>query len=341
MTRDDARHFDQNLSNGTLLALIGALVLGVAAAAAVMPTLFRATPTDISRIGVLLSALRQPNLSPEVAVLGNSVVMSAVDGHQLSAALPGAPVVLNLASTGQSLVESYLLQQEFPDSVDTVVQLVTPSGSEREERPLEPQKYNTFYMYGFRPSRHVVDTLGQIFGPSLADILTASDLSQRFQARWAVRQFVDTQMRMFLRSDLTLADAERDLFHPQRYTAPVGARRLQRSIEGAVARLAGSISVRESTWRLIEQMIEDSWSRHRLFVALLPPVHPQVLGAVGGQLVPALHRFQARLSEQKGVVVVDATDALDSEHFVDALHPTNSGAEIVTDLLAQRIAAAR
>ena len=64
--------------------------------------MFRNTPTDISRIGVLLEALRDAPEQPEVLVFGNSIVMSGIDAAQLGAELPDHPRAWNFASTGQS-----------------------------------------------------------------------------------------------------------------------------------------------------------------------------------------------------------------------------------------------
>ncbi len=70
---------DSSLPLVRLLMLVTSLLAGVATALAVMPIVFRNTPTDISRIGVLLDALRDSDESPEVMVFGNSIVMSEID----------------------------------------------------------------------------------------------------------------------------------------------------------------------------------------------------------------------------------------------------------------------
>jgi len=104
------------------LVLTFAVGVGILLAHFCMPTLFRALPTDMSRTAVILDALDESPLHPEVCVLGNSIVMNGVDTRQLSEALPGRPEAWNLSSSGQSLFESFLLYQELPESVMQVVQ---------------------------------------------------------------------------------------------------------------------------------------------------------------------------------------------------------------------------
>lgn len=325
----------QELSSRRLLGLLAALLAGIGLALAAMPLMFRATPTDVSRIGTILEALRAPGFEPRICVFGNSVIMSGIDGRRLSQALPGHPLAVNLASTGQSTVESYLLQQELPDSVRVVVQHLAVSGA-GEENPLEEQKYNTFYMYGFRPSEDVRRTLDEIYGDSVSSILAASGLSQRFQARWALRQLVDTRVRLLLRRDLTLSTAETDLYHPQRYATPVGPGKLARSVQETLTRLEGGLGVSARRRQLIAAAAASARERGRELFVLLPPVHPRIRSALGPALPAAIGRLVAELQP---VRVIDATESLTEAHFIDALHPTNSGAEIATDLLARQLAA--
>lgn len=323
-----------------LLVLLGALLFGVAVAMAAMPTLFRATPTDLSRLGVLLAALADPDLEPEVAVLGNSVLMSGVDGRQLAEELPGRPVAINLASTGQSLVESYLLQQELPSGVRAVVQLVTASANAGKP-PLEAQKYNTFYMYGFRPTQRTRETLGRIFDSTVVENLDASGFSQRFRARWALRQFVDTQLRGLLRRDLSLASADQDLFHPQRYTRPIDDYRLERVLGASLGALAAGVPEISSADReLVKAMVADAAERGASFTILFPPLHPRILSAEGDRLAAALDDFRRAMPKVPNLSMLDASRVLEDRHFIDDRHPTDEGAAIVTRLLAKHLAAA-
>lgn len=336
------------MSTGRLLLLIGALLLGVASAAVAIPPVFRATPTDVSRIGTLLTALRDPAARPEVVVFGNSVLMSAVDGRQLTDSLPGRPLAYNLASTGQSMVESYLLYQELPDSVRDVVQLASVLVAD-DAKVLDRQKYNTFYMNGFRPTAQTRQRLDGIFGAEVTDQLDSTGLSQSFLARWAIRQLVDTQLRVVLRRDLTLASAERDLYHPQRYNDSDSAtrayadsvrqQRVDRGIAAILRRLGSppKLRVHERQRRLIAQMIANARADGARLTLLLPPIHPKLRAALNTSLPRAIASFSEEV-RSAGADVFDASLLLEDEHFVDSIHPNNAGAAVVTRALAEQLA---
>ena len=110
---------------GGVALLTGAILLGLVLCLAAMPALFGALPSDLSRTGHLLRALDGGAESPEIAVLGNSVVMAGVDARQLGQGLPGRPLVYNLASGAQAPAESFLYYQQLPSSVRVIVQVVS------------------------------------------------------------------------------------------------------------------------------------------------------------------------------------------------------------------------
>ena len=334
-----ARAGSSRLTPARLVALIGSVLLGVAIALAAMPWVFRRTPTDVSRIGVLLEALGDAQRErPQFAVFGNSVIMSGIDARQLRETLPGHPLTWNLASTGQSLVEASLLTQASPDSLQRVLYTLElrPKG---DEAPLVSQKFNTFYMNGFRPSPETIDTLGRIYGSGLRSLLTRPHLAQLFEARWAVRQLVDTQLRVLLRRDLTLASAEADLLHPQRYTSQVPPPVLQRFLEARLHALEGSQPALPDAERaLAVALAEQAAKRGRRTVFLFPPIHPALLERHAAAYQQAALELSAFLEAQPETLVIDATRSLSAEQFIDDLHPTNAGAEILTELVAERIA---
>jgi hypothetical protein len=325
----------RSLSSARLVALLASLLAGIAAALAALPFVFRNTPTDISRIGMLLGSFRDAGAAPSVVVFGNSVIMSGIDAGQLRRALPGEPLAWNCASTGQTPVESFLLTQELPRGVRTAVYQIEPVGS--HDRPLLPQKYNTFYMFGFRPAPPTLATLDAIYGAEVADLLTRSRLAQVFESRWAVRQLADTQLRRLLRRDLALSDAESDLLHPQRYTARVGDGALERSLALRLKGLESSpLAVPEPTLALARALAEGAAAAERSSVFLVPPIHPRIAAGRDTQIRQAVAAIEAALA-QTPARVVDAASLLQAEHFIDDLHPTNAGAAILTDYLAQRM----
>ena len=110
---------------GSAAVLAGSIALGLALCLAAMPALFGVLPSDLWRTGHLLRALEGDAASPEIVVLGNSVVMAGIDARQLSEGLAGRPLVYNLASGAQAPAESFLYYQELPPGVRVIVQVVS------------------------------------------------------------------------------------------------------------------------------------------------------------------------------------------------------------------------
>ena len=325
------------LPTAKLLVLLCSVIAGVGAALLVMPTIFRHTPTDISRIGSLLDALNDPTQHPKIAVFGNSAVMSGLDAEQLTAELPDKPLAWNLASTGQSLVESAMLTQAIPSSVDTSIYtthlLTSPTAP-----PLLPVKNNTFHIYGWRPTDEMLQVFAGVYGDGVVELVTRPHLSQLFEARWALRQFLDTRLRIFLRTDLNLAAAEDDLLHPQRYavslTGDVLARRLaDRNEQLSIEPPKTSDADRE----LVRTLAVRASRLGRRTVVLVPPVHPVEFEAHSGAFRSATRSVETTMADIPDTIVIDATRALEASHFIDDLHMTNEGARILTSLVAKRM----
>jgi len=318
--------------------LLVALGAGIALPYAAMPALFPRIPTDLSRVRLVLEALRDAARQPEVVVFGSSRVMSGVDARQLSQALPSRPLAYNLSSPGQSLAESYLFYQELPAGVRVVVQMASLAEL-ASPHTLERQKFNAFYLNGYRPNARTREVLGDAFGDPLLEILDASDASQRFQGRWALRQLVDTSLRRWLRRDLTLSNAERDLFHPQGYTERFPPDKRARAIARRVKTVSGNDLVIDTHKKqLLDAMVADAAEAGRTVVLFIPPTHPTVHEAMPEASFAKLEELLAELSMGSGVRVADTTHVLTAEHFVDDVHPTNEGAVLVTRRLGDALA---
>jgi hypothetical protein len=277
---DDA---DNGLSVRRLASLVAAIVAGAGGALFLLSRIFTWIPTDIQRLGILAETLRTQNSTPEIVVFGNSAIMSGIDARGLTDAIPEHPLAWNFASTGQSLVESYLLTQDLPTGVKTAIYGIFARPGP-DASPLHPQKYNTLYMYGYRPNKDTVATIESLFDPSVGSLLKRSAISQVFLSRWAVRQLIDTQLRVLLRSDLALRKSAIDLFDPQRYETPIDpvvtARRIAE--RNSVFEATPPIVSAPST-RLALQIVRDAARANRQIIFLFPartsrPVLPERIG---------------------------------------------------------------
>jgi len=314
------------------------LTLGIATGFYLMPTLFAAAPLDLRRTQILLQALHTGPSRPEIVVFGNSIAMCGIDARAIETGLPGSPISWNLSSPGQTLAESFLYLQELPRSVRTIV-YVLPIGNLESPAAFNPYVINAFYMYGYRPSKATRELLTAIYKPSEVIPLMQPNLAQRFEARWAVRNSVDTGLRQLLRPDLELQRSLEDLHHPAPYTQRLPSEKLDRELRDLLTTHGrGEFRPAPAQMRLLSNMVTTALRDQRHVVLAFAPIHPTVLEGFGAEFTPALEEFIAGLDHRSGVSVLDATQLLTGDDFIDAVHPTSAGAHRWTVRLVETLA---
>lgn len=322
------------------LLLVLSTALGVAVALQMLPVLFRSIETDLSRSQILLAALRKNDPAIHTVALGNSVIMCGIDARRLTPAPRNPGQAINLSSTGQSLLESLLYYQELPASISTVIQAVSPYEAVNAPE-LPEQKYNALYLYGYRPKPQTAQQIDAIAALASASPspLHHSDLDQVFQGRWAMRSMVDTGARQWLRRDLQL-DASNDLFFPHVYTARIPSTKYRSAIEGqiqALTSLADSSALNPAVMQVLTSIHEACRSSNKRLVFLLPPINPQIRAAISSTSHESLVQFLQTLTQNTSASIIDASALLPEDQFVDAMHPTKSGATTLTDYVQKQI----
>ena len=328
----------ERLSGYASLILVAGVIAGGALAALSAEYIFRAVPTDISLIGIVLDALDDENLQPDIVAFGNSVAMASFDGRILNTALPGNPKVLNLATTGQSTVESYLFYQELPKSVTQIVQFIDPVAVTKMVQ-INPQKYNAFYMLGYRPDNRTRAMLTEIFEEPMQSLLNKPEITHIFESRWAVKQAADFIGRSFFRQDLQLDRRHNDLEYPA-----TGASRLpDRLLERAIKRrydtdLKSSFRFTEKKRGLLTEMTNRAKNDGREIVLVLSPAHPAAyIYAKEGYYAKAREAL-SEFGQENNVTIIDALDIVPGELYSDGVHPMDEGAKLVSNHLASKLA---
>ena len=302
-----------------------------------MPMIFEAITTDLSRFQTIQGSLRSESRAPELVVFGSSILMSGIDGRQLSEQLPNVERAYNLSSTGQSLVESYLLQRNLPPNVKTVVQMASAKDLS-STKTIESIKYNALSMYGFRPDKRTRQELGALFGKPMTELLERSETRLRFQSRWAVRQFIDSSLRQILRKDLEIGRAISDVYHPTPYTQHFDSQKVERLLHTWIESWPRpKLELVPEKRRLIELMAERLRERGREFVILQPPMHPAVLEALQPGYMAPMDAFLRGIEGKPGVRVIRAAELLNDGEFFDHIHPDDTGARRLTALVAQEL----
>lgn len=329
------------MSTTRLAGLITAILGGSALALLFLDYVFVRIPTDVQRLGVIVRSLQNSDSPPEAVVFGNSVLMSGIDARAMSQRMAGEPSIWNLASTGQTLLEAYLLSQVLPDSVETAVFSI-PIRAGTKEDPLHPQKYNTLFMYGYRPDSRTIESVQSLYPPETANLLARSELAQIFASRWAIRQLVDTQLRRLLRPDLALDTATFDLHHPQSYERRIDeditnrflAKRRREFDENPPA-------LAEGTLQLSVRIVKEAEHSGRRAIFLFPPMHPDLSESFRDAMDSLVSDFRQAMRDRPNTSVVSTLRLLDDSQYIDDMHPTNGGAEMLSARLASAIDAIR
>ena len=325
---------NNSLTGTACLVFALAVLAGAALAWAVSPTLFRALPTDTSRIAVLLDTLNDEAQAPEILLFGTSVGMAGVDTAQITERLPEQPLAYNMSATGQAFMESYLYYQELPDSVDIVIQLISPNSFIRES-VVDPQKYNAFYMYGYRPDERTRDVMGGIFPVEMGEQFAKSDLQQRFDSRWAARQMADRFARSLFRSDLTLDRGTYDLFYPSSYTRRLPEKQYRIALRNEFGHLQRSnFWPQENKFELLTDLVDRAADAGKQLVLVVEPIHPQLIATRSEAFYQGFDTAISEFGAANGVIVLNGRNKVAESDFVDAVHPTPGGAAIFTDWLA-------
>lgn len=328
---------EQNGTDGRRFALLAAAVVaGAALAWGLAPRLFNTFPTDMVRTSVLLDAMRDADTRAPVVVFGNSVAMNAVDGRQLSRLLPGNPVVLNLASTGQTPFESYLYYQELPADTRVVVQIINPEVVASDSE-LHPTKYNGFYMFGYRPDERTRERMSSILGEEMSELFAKSDFTQRFESRWTVHQVAEFYLRQIVREDIDNDRATYDLRYPasgaDRLPDRLFARALQRRYEGQ----SSVLNINPENEAFLAEMGDRVRDQGRDYVLVAMPMHPGRTEYRNRDFYTELIEYLRAFADEHDIVFIDGMDTLRDEHFSDALHPDETGAELFTAWLGGRL----
>ena len=319
-----------------VLVLVGAILVGLAIAGAVMPAIFRRLPSDMTRTRVLLNHLDKPSLQPTACVFGNSQVMNGVDSRRMGDSLPGTPEIWNLSSTGQDVFESFLYYQELPDSVETVVQCITATSLETE-LDISANKYNAFVMYGYRPDTETINVSDQFASSHARECLQTSNVAQRFESRWVLRSATNFGIRRLLRSDLSLDRAQQDLYSPRTYTRKVGKSQLEHLLREFDNPRKHGLRLAKHTTAFFTLLHEKFRQQGIEYVLVILPEHPRSPERKSVEFLADLDEYCRYLRDENNLSVVNCIDLLGEEHFIDQRHADEVGAELFTDRLVNEL----
>jgi hypothetical protein len=319
------------------LWMVAAVAMGAALAFSMTTWIFAHAPSDLERTSVLLDALENPELQPEFIVFGNSIVLSGIDTNVISESLPGKPLGLNLATTGQNPADSYLYYQNLPDSVNLILQFTLPRSAASYDG-IEPQKYNAMYMYGYRPNDITRERLSNILGEPSREILNRSEFRQRFESRWSIQQTANNVIRGIARDDLEFDVYTYDLYFPNSGAKRLTEPQMQRALDQRYFQRTDSrYPYTEMKTALFKEAAIRADELDARFALVISPLHPSVHGRNTEEWFAIVRDYFGQIGKDGKFAIIDATDAVPEQEFVDALHVSRTGGKILSEFIAAEV----
>lgn len=320
-----------------IFAWIIALCAGVGAAVGLQPFLCEWLDAP-ERIDTLHRAVAGGAVSPNgsAVFLGNSVSMNGIDTRLIHEELGMSPPFLNLSSGGQRLWESLLVLDSLPSSCGTICIGVSADQIFQESiaGPAE-NVLSKYWMSGFNPSPEYLAWAQRLGATNIVDFFELNRLGKLVACRWVLTNFINTGLRTAVRRDLDLDRSEEDLFYPAPYTKPLAKEKLKTLLPAVYGPLFGKGIDEKQVDHACEVLafgVETARRKGQNVFFVLMPVHPYAQELLGTEYGRFLRR---KLSDLVGEDrILDLSDHLPEERFIDQCHPDPDGAKLVSRKVA-------
>lgn len=320
------------------VAWIGALCAGVATAMVFEPSLFRWLDGS-GRIETLHGAVTEPTPLVEPgsgAFLGNSITMNGIDTGRIREDLGMSPPFLNLSSGGQHLWESALLFENLPPQCKTICIGISPDqvfgGSKTGPAESVLTKY---WMSGFTPSRSYLDWAKKMGAENIVEFFDLTSVGKLVASRWVVTNFINTGLRTVMRKDLDLKRSRENLLHPAPYTKRLSEDKLQRMLPATYEPLFGDgIDEEKVDWacNVLRFTAETAKSKNQSVYFVLLPIHPYARKLLGPDYSTLITDKLGEFVDER--CIVNLSDRLPEERFIDQCHPDAEGARLISSEIA-------
>ena len=305
--------------------------LGFLGANLLTPWLYRQVPSDFKRTQFLIKKLKDPELSPDVMVFGNSIGMSGINAQIIVDSLDQYARCYNFSSVGQSIYESALYYPMLPGSTKLVVQLIRADLLAESLPKLDQEELRNFYFFGYDFGQAIDKSLEVDMGLDYINNTSALDLN--YQSRTVIANFLNNSIRNIMRKDLDLDRLNRELLFPNVYKSPISTKKMQQMISLYNPKEPlNYFQPNEETLQYFEKVQAYFDSRGIEFVVGIYPINPN-LNNFTEQYKASIEQ---RLKDLK-VPFFDFSNKLVMEDFIDHWHISRTGAEKLTQHLVQRL----
>ncbi len=314
------------------LFLLSLICMGGIAAAIISILWLPKIPSDFSRTQTLLSFVKNQAPSGSTLVFGNSVTMDGVNA-KLFIKNSCTKTCFNLSSPGQNQLESLLLISSIASKPQNIIHVYSATDLGRQDF-LSKQVINNFLLYGYKLNDFAKETLLKTNNATGISDFETNKLTLAFNCRWLLSNYINTNFRKLLRNDLTLDHLASELYYPRNYTSKFPENQRMPLIRQFNPKTTVSNFVFDSTKLVLIQKIGDFASKKGAkYVVVIAPINPE-LDNYKKEYFEGIDTFCKKQSFPN-IQIINFSDLLTKDDFVDHIHPSESGANKITNELAK------
>lgn len=301
------------------------LCLGAFSASFLIPILHKSGPSDFKRTNTLLSYLNEVNNHFDGAILGSSIFMAGINANILKENM--GKEFIHFGSTGQSLAESLLyyplIKKKKPQYVIqgiTIYQLMS-------EPELDKKVLENFILFGYENSKELESLISKKYLTSLNE----DNWKINKNARNVLVNQINTAARIVLRPDLDMKKSQVDLYYPNAYTKRLSQDKYKRLINLHNPEDTRSIDFNLSTVENIFKAKEFFEKDDTKYILTIAPINPDLTNYTD-EFYADLDR-KLSVFRNNNIAVLNLSNALAADDFVDHFHPSAIGARVLSQLL--------
>ncbi|WP_159038508.1 SGNH/GDSL hydrolase family protein [Brumimicrobium mesophilum] len=311
-----------------LILQIGYIVLGLIISYFITTLIIPIVTDDTKRLTLINKWSNDDDLIPEIVIFGDSKAMTGIDGYLISKKFNNASVA-SFTSLGQSLSESALFYPKLKEGTKVVIQCLDVNKISKSLK-LNNKKASRLILTGFEYDPNDSSLLSE----KAQNTISANKLLATYNSKSFLKQGIHTYLRTILEPN-ALSENIYDLTYPYLYN-------YERAPQKEYDKFLRNYSNRKikDTLKINKEVIEKLIlasqyfrSKNVEFVIVFMPFSPIGFDYLPKDYSKKIKEFQKEI----GVKVLDYTNLLQDEYFVDPTHPNRAGAKIITEKMVHAI----
>ena len=288
------------------------------------PLMVQSLRYDLSRHKLIINSLSGKAIQPDIIVFGNSLSMLGVNTKQISESMPAHPLVYNLSSVEQGIVESAYFISAISPNTKAVVQCLDFSTFSLKSLDLQEEKAISMIMNGYS-----IDSTTKAILRETNPFFDKAKMVVAFEARNTVRSSIHNVLRKYLDNE-KFANNFHDLYFPHVYQEErhPDYPNITRFAEQPELKVVDTMVALASR---INSFLNEKGIRYHI---VLMPLNQDIYKMDDSLCNAYLEKVRTRLP---GIGILDLSRKLPQEYFYDAIHPNKKGAAVISAMIADHL----